>query len=305
MSSSEISNATGSSASESPADTEQPSVQSNPAVPSDAGSPDPENGAAEPGDSEEKEELGEFIVHWTGPDGDEEGPLSVLWKLIESYRVDIFEISIHRITEDFLSFMHGARDLRISLASSFTVMAARLIYYKSKALLPDPGFEDTEADSRLPPELIQQLLEYRRFQMASETLREMDDISSGIFGRPETPVVETGDEERMLEVSLVDLIRAYQKVLKRLEPEEEEEGYEVSGEEWSVEIKMDEIRQLLEEAISFAFEDLFENIEVMKKGEVIATFLAILELTRLAEIVLQQDGIFGQIMIFKRAATIS
>ncbi|MCB1139727.1 MAG: segregation/condensation protein A [Leptospiraceae bacterium] len=266
--------------------------------------PDAAADAAE-GESEEKEELGEFIVHWTGPDGDEEGPLSVLWKLIESYRVDIFEISIHRITEDFLSFMHGARDLRISLASSFTVMAARLIYYKSKALLPDPGFEDTEADSRLPPELIQQLLEYRRFQMASETLREMDDISSGIFGRPETPVVETGDEERMLEVSLVDLIRAYQKVLKRLEPEEEEDGYEISGEEWSVELKMDEIRKLLEEAISFAFEDLFENIEIMRKGEVIATFLAILELTRLAEIILQQEGIFGQIMIFKRAATVS
>tara|TARA_B100001939_G_scaffold49404_1_gene38720 strand:+ start:8299 stop:9375 length:1077 start_codon:yes stop_codon:yes gene_type:complete len=253
----------------------------------------------------DKEELGEFIVHWTGPDGDEEGPLSVLWKLIESYRVDIFEISIHRITEDFLSFMHGARDLRISLASSFTVMAARLIYYKSKALLPDPGFEDTEADSRLPPELIQQLLEYRRFQIASETLREMDEISGGIFGRPETPVIESDETERMLEVSLVDLIRAYQKVLKRMEPEPEEEGYEISGEEWSVEAKMDEIRGLLENAISFAFEDLFENIESMRKGEVIATFLALLELTRLAEIVLQQDGIFGPIMIYKRAATVS
>lgn len=266
---------------------------------------EPESAGQTQSEDAEKDELGEFIVHWTGPDGDEEGPLSVLWKLIESYRVDIFEISIHRITEDFLSFMHGARDLRISLASSFTVMAARLIYYKSKALLPDPGFEDTEADSRLPPELIQQLLEYRRFQMASETLREMDDLSSGIFGRPEPPSLDTGEEERMLEVSLVDLIRAYQKVLKRLEPEPEEEGYEVSGEEWSVEAKMDDIRRLLEEAISFSFEDLFENIETMKKGEVIATFLAILELTRLAEILLQQEGIFGQIMIYKRTATVS
>jgi len=68
---------------------------------------------------------------------------------------------------------------------------------------------------------------------------------------------------------------------------------------------MDEIRGLLESAVSFAFEDLFENIESMRKGEVIATFLALLELTRLAEIVLQQDGIFGQIMIFKRTATVS
>ena len=265
-----------------------------------------EGGDASADEEGEKEELAEFIVHWTGPDGDEEGPLSVLWKLIESYRVDIFEISIHRITEDFLSFMHGARDLRISLASSFTVMAARLIYYKSKALLPDPGFEDSDSDSRLPPELIQQLLEYRRFQMASETLREMDDISGGIFGRPELARPDPVDtEDRMLEVSLVDLIRAYQKVLKRMEPEPEEEGYEVTGEEWSVEAKMDEIRGLLESAVSFAFEDLFENIESMRKGEVIATFLALLELTRLAEIVLQQDGIFGQIMIFKRTATVS
>ncbi|MCB1166335.1 MAG: segregation/condensation protein A [Leptospiraceae bacterium] len=262
--------------------------------------------AADAEDQEEKEELSEFLVHWQGPEGDEEGPLSVLWKLIESYRVDIFEISIHRITEDFLSFMHAARDLRVSLASSFTVMAARLIYYKSKALLPDPGFEDTEEDSHLPPELIQQLLEYRRFQMASETLREMDDLSSGIFGRPDSAMPEPEEgEERMLEVSLVDLIQAYHKVLKRLEPEAEDDGYEITGEEWSVDLKMEEIRLLLQDAISFTFDDLFENIEQMKKGEVIAMFLAILELTRLSEIVLQQDKIFGQILIFKRAATIS
>jgi segregation and condensation protein A len=266
------------------------------------------NGSPQENETDEagKDELSEFIVHWSGPDGDEEGPLSVLWKLIESYRIDIFEISIHRITEDFLSFMHGAKDLRISLASSFAVMAARLIYYKSRALLPDPGFDDTETDSRLPPELIQQLLEYRRFQMASETLREMDELSSGIFGRPENPEPERDDqEERMLEVSLVDLIRAYQRVLKRMEPEPEEDGLELLGEEWSVEAKIEEIRGLLSDSISFAFEDLFEHVESMKKGEVIATFLAILEMARLAEIVIQQDLVFGQIMIFKRAATIS
>lgn len=255
------------------------------------------------GQTEDNNELTGFTVKWTGPDGEEEGPLHVLWKLIESYKVDIFEISLHQITEDFLSFMKSAAELQLTLASSFTVMAARLIYYKSKALLPDPGFEETDSDSRLPPELIQQLLEYRRFQMASEQLQQIDEITSGMLSRPEF-LQGDSEEEAVLEVSIVDLIQAYSRILKAHEGEDEH-SYDVTGEQYSVEDKMEYIRSLLDSAVSFSFDDLFEDAARMRKGEIVATFLAILELAKLAEIRLKQGEAFGEILITKRSVTVS
>ena len=129
-------------------------------------------------------ELQGFQVSWVNSEGEpEEGPLTLLWQLIESYRVDIFEISLIKITEDFLKFITSMESIRVEVASSFAVMASRLLYYKSKALLPDPGFEDNDTEPRLPPELIQQLLEYRRFQNAADRFRELEDITSGMFTR--------------------------------------------------------------------------------------------------------------------------
>lgn len=253
--------------------------------------------------TEEASPLNSFTVKWPGPEGEEEGPLHVLWKLIESYRVDIFDISIHQITEDFLAFIRSAVELQVGLASSFAVMAARLIFYKSKALLPDPGFEETESESRLPPELIQQLLEYRRFQMAAEQLQQIDEVTSGMFPRP---VIEQDSDagEAVLDVSLVDLIQAYSRVLK-VHDDAVEPGYDITGEQYSVEDKMNAIRELLESAVSFSFDDLFENPVTMKRGEIVATFLAILELAKLAEIRLKQGAAFGEILITKRSVTVS
>jgi segregation and condensation protein A len=84
----------------------------------------------------------QFLVKWsTNEGGWTEGPLSVLWTLIESYKIDIFEVSLSRITEDFIQFLRLAKNLPIELSSEFTKMAASLVYLKSKALLPNPGFE--------------------------------------------------------------------------------------------------------------------------------------------------------------------
>lgn len=260
-------------------------------------------------DSEETQDSGknndrlaEFYVSWQTPDGEtEEGPLSVLWGLIESYRVDIFEISIHQITEDFLSFLKMARDLQVELASSFAVMAARLLYYKSKSLLPDPGFEEPESEDRLPPELVEQLLEYRRFQMAAEKLQHLDEVAAGLLPRKSSLV--SSDSETWLDVSLVDLVRAYGRVLEKLDPAPEP-TYDIPEAEFSVEEKMDEIRSILERSSSFSFFELFEDL-TLNRSEVIATFLAILELVKGREIILQQKTTFEDIYIFKKTITVS
>ena len=254
-----------------------------------------------------QEALGRFLVHWRTPIGEsEEGPLYVLWDLIESYKVDIFDVSLLTITEDFLQFLSSADQLQIELASSFTVMASRLIYYKSKALLPDPGFEDTEEEPRLPPELVQQLLEYRKFQLAADRLREREEMAGGMLTRTDGPIPEhLGQDGEWLEVSLLDLIAAYSNLLRRQEQENQpEDQYEIELEEISVEDKIHYLRGLLEQSTSFSFDELFENLKVMSRGDVIATFLALLELTRQGEIILRQKANFQEIRIFKKSVVV-
>lgn len=243
------------------------------------------------------EEVAGFLVSWVGPDGEEKGPLTLLWDLIESYRIDIFDVSLFKITEDFMSYMKSA-GLTLEQASSFTVMAARLLYYKSRALLPDPGFEE-ETEDRLPPELIQQLLEYRKFQFASDKLRDLEEITSGMMRRRVTDEV-TGEE--YFEASLSDLVHAYTMVLARIKQEHEEPAlYHIRIAEVSVEEKVAHIRQIFESAVSCLFTDLLVDLEQRGSGEVIATFLGILELTKLGEIVLRQKVNFGQIEVHKKS----
>lgn len=269
------------------------------------------NAAADPEAAEERirDPLDTFPVSWTNSDGEpEQGPLYVLWELIESYRVDIFEVSLHRITQDFLQFLQLATELQVELASSFTVMASRLLYYKSRALLPDPGFEDNDDEARLPPELVQQLLEYRKFQFAAERLGELDEVTAGMFTRKTGLVPDAGsdDSNEWLDVSLVDLIQAYSNVLQRAKGEEEndDDGYEIEMEEHSVEDKIAYLRGLLVDAQSFAFDELFERVTEMSKLEIVATFLALLELTRQGEIILRQKVNFGEIRIFKKSVLV-
>lgn len=251
----------------------------------------------------------EFLATWTGPEGEEEaGPLEVLWHLIESYRIDIFNVSLDRITGDFLNYMERSRELRLETASTFTVMSSKLLFYKSKALLPDPGFDDAEPEPRLPPELIQQLLEYRKFQIASEKMRDIEEEASGMLTRKtglQHKKSITQNEDDWIDVSLIDLVRAYAGVLEKFEKVTEDSfELEYEQEEYSVDEKMQYIRSLLIEAISFAFLDLFLDLEKMNRIEIITTFLAVLEMTREGEIVVRQKDTFGELVIFKKSAVV-
>lgn len=256
---------------------------------------------------ETPEQTGEsesFLVSWQTPEGtEEEGPLYVLWQLIESYKVDIFNVSLSKITEAFVEFITRATELRIELASSFAVMASRLVYYKSKALLPDPGFEETDSDDRLPPELIEQLLEYRRFQMASDKLRLLEESASLMSPRPETDLGP--GEEVWVQANVVDLIAAYTEVIRRFQKLQKPDHHvELDAQQYSVEDKIQEIETLLTDAVSCDFQDLFSNLEQMDLGEIIAVFLAILELARQRTIIIQQNKQFGDIRIVKRSVTV-
>jgi len=187
-------------------------------------------------------------------------------------------------------------------------MAAKLLFYKSKALLPDPGFDEPDPEDRLPPELIQQLLEYRKFQLAADRLHEFIEITSGMFTREAGVAAELSESDSSdgwLDVSVVDLVRAYARVLERFE-EENRVGPEMElfEDEFSVSDKIALIRNLLQTAVSFLFDDLFENIREMQRTEIVSTFLAILELVKSGEISIRQKENFGPIHIFKKAAVV-
>lgn len=252
--------------------------------------------------------LNRFAVKWKNSMGEpEEGPLYVLWDLIESYRVDIFDVSLMQITEDFTHFLNSAEDLQIELASSFIVMASRLLFYKSKSLLPDPGFEDSEEEPRLPPELVQQLLEYRKYQMVADKLRKREEIAAGILPREKVTIPEQyTDANLWIDVSLVDLLAAYSKMLQRIEKQNEpEKFYEIQSDEFSVEEKINFIQNHLKTRQSFSFTELFKNMNTINKNELVTVFLALLELTKMGIIILRQKVNFSEIRIFKKSTIVS
>ena len=254
----------------------------------------------------------QFFVSWRNGEGSiERGPLQVLWELIEAYQIDIFDVSLERLTRDFLQFVEHNKALELDLAASFMCMAARLIYYKSKALLPNLEFEEIEEEHHLPPELVQQLLEYRKYQGAAEKLRSMDETSSGMYTRKAITSVKEEKKtdpksNEYLDLNLTDLIMLYSRLLKRIELQnQKEENLSYELENYSVAEQIVYLENLLKNLDSFRFEEIFENPKHIQKGELITSFLALLELTKQGKIIIRQKDNFGDIRIFKQTAIVS
>lgn len=241
----------------------------------------------------------EFIVRWQNQDGGlTEGPLTVLWSLIDSYKVDIFEVSLSRITSDFIQFLRTSQSLSIELSSEFAVMASHLVYLKSKALLPDPGFEEEDYDPPLPKELVDKLLEHKKFQMAGQKLAELDRITAGMFTRDTNQVLD--ETEVWLDVSLVDLIAAFHSILEKesANAEEDLQPFYQGVVQYSVEDKMEHLQSELEKLGELHFYDLFSS-ERPDKKEIVATFLAVLEVVKIKLCRVVQHATFGEIKIVK------
>ncbi|MCG6167277.1 segregation/condensation protein A [Leptospira sp. FAT2] len=245
----------------------------------------------------ENEESGKsFVVQWNNSEGGlTEGPLSVLWSLIESYKVDIFDVSLSRITRDFLSFLRISETLSLELSAEYALMAANLIYLKSKALLPDPGFEEEDYEPPLPPELVEKLLEHKKFQLTAKRLSEMDQVQTGVFRRESNVTLE--EEDNWLDVSLLDLIGAFNEILEAKVDDAEIPALLTTPHRFTVEEKMEKILSSLREKKEVTFPELFEK-EVPEKAEIVATFLALLELSKQRILRAKQHKLFGEIRLF-------
>lgn len=228
-----------------------------------------------------------------------EGPLDLLLYLIKKDELDIHAISIERITRQYLDYINTFKLLNIDLASEFIVMAANLMYMKSRTLLPrteQPPDEDAEEDDPRW-ELIRQLIEYKKFKDAAGflSLRELE--QEGRFAhQPDAAEVPVTTPPTLAEVSIFDLIRAFQNVLKRFE--ESHDFGDIIDDRYTVSDKIELLMQHFQPGEARRFEELFQSATT--KAEVIVTFLALLELMKLNQFVVRQSELLGDIVIERR-----
>jgi segregation and condensation protein A len=226
-----------------------------------------------------------------------EGPLDLLLYLIKRDEIDIYDISIERITTQYLEYLETFRMLDLEIAGEFVVMAANLIYIKSRNLLPvhqqPPEEEGEEDDPRW--DLIRQLIEYKKFKDAAFQLRQRELVQEGLIARiPEKPEFKDADSLLKSEVGIFDLINAFQKVLRKIEARREDLR-EIFEENFTVSDKLDVILRVAQTGRSIAFSDLFAF--AASRTEIVVTFLALLELIRMKQIRVAQDGPFAEIEI--------
>jgi segregation and condensation protein A len=224
-----------------------------------------------------------------------EGPLDLLLYLIKQDEIDIHDISIERITRQYLEYLQAFKELNIELAGEFIVMAANLIYLKSRSLLPvdrQPPEEDAEEeDPRW--DLIRQLIEYKKFKEAAAELYQRELEQERIFAREGGSPLPSEEPLQLGEVGIFQLINAFQMVIKRLEAREDVQ--EIFSERFSVSEKIDAILQRVAVGAPILFSDLFEA--VVSRVELVVTFLALLELIRLKQVRAIQKNIFEEIEI--------
>jgi len=233
-----------------------------------------------------------------------EGPLDLLLHLINRLEIDIYDIPVSEITEQYLLYIHTMKELQLDVASEFLVMAATLLAIKSKMLLPkheeelhDEEFE-MEMDEDPRDELVERLIEYRKFKEAAQDLKYLEEERSLIFTKAPSDLSEIANtvkpETKDLNVSLYDMLGAFQKLLRRKKLQKPLPT-KITKQEIPIQTRMNEI---LSELKTFtgrkSFFDLFPYRE---RGHIVVTFLAILELMKRKEIHVEQEKNFSDIFV--------
>ncbi len=227
-----------------------------------------------------------------------DGPLDLLLFLIKKEKIDIYDIPISSVTEQYLEYMELMKMLDLDIAGEFIVMAATLIHIKSKMLLPPEEKEDEGEEEEDPrEELVRKLLEYKKYKDAAARLQEMKENAKEIFlrkGEGPRGKIFSEDGTEYFEASLFDLITAFRKVLTDVP---KTVFHEVVKNEFTVSDKIHAIYHMLANEPRIYFSTLFSQART--KNEVIVTFLAILELMKAREVLAVQQEPFGEIEVIR------
>ena len=230
-----------------------------------------------------------------------EGPLDLLLHLIRKNEIDIYDIPIALITQQYIEYIELMKELDLDTAGEFLVMAATLIHIKARTLVPRPETEAEAAAEDDDPRdaLVRRLIEHQRFKAAAELLHERQTVRSAQWGVADERLADLAGEpfERELEADLFGLLQAFQAVLKRAR---ERPGVPLPAAEVSIETRTRQLMERLDHVRACGFEELFA--EDGSRAELITTFLAVLEMIRLKLIRVFQSGSCGPIRVYRREA---
>jgi segregation and condensation protein A len=219
--------------------------------------------------------------------GDFEGPLDLLLYLIRQDQVNIYDIPVARITDEYLRYLNLMKELDLTVAGDFLVMAAQLIDLKSRMLLPRDPTAPAEEVEDLRADLVNRLLEHEKFKAAAQMLWSRATVERAVFTRAE---IETDKNNPEVAVGLFDLLRVFQEILAR---QKEEILMEIEREEVTMAEMIERLRNMVRSAGELSLMKFFERAR--SRRELVVAFLSVLELVRLSEISLRQRETFGEI----------
>lgn len=231
-----------------------------------------------------------------------EGPLDLLLYLVRKDHLNVYDIPVAQVTRQYMDYLELMKILDLNVAGEFLVMAATLMQIKSKMLLPAPEEEQPVPEDDPRAELIKQLLEYERFKQVAQELRQKETDQQDIFKRPRTferDIPEGPPSPEYFESSIFDLISAFSRALKDTS---RDLFYSVIKDEFTVEEKVHDILHDLLIRPAIGLTELFERAR--GKTEMIVTFLAVLELVKMKEVVCRQQEPFGPIEMVRNANNI-
>ena len=224
-----------------------------------------------------------------------EGPLDLLLHLIKESKVDIWDIKIEEITEQYLNYIKSMEKLNLNIASEYLVMASELMEMKSKLLLPRTTLEENDEEEIDPREkLIQKLIEYQKYKDMTNSFKELEEARHEIYTKTPESLKEYAPEGTIVntDLSLDDLMKAFEKFLQRKE-KDKPLATTVTKKEISVTERRTQIKDILKKKKKV---DFFELFDVVTKEYIVVTFLAVLEMARKQELVIYQENNFDNII---------
>ncbi|MBC1776660.1 segregation/condensation protein A [Listeria seeligeri] len=230
-----------------------------------------------------------------------EGPLDLLLHLIGQLEVDIYDIPMAEITDQYMEFVHTMQEMELDVASEYLVMAATLLAIKSKMLLPKQELEidyNTLVEEEDPRDaLVEKLMEYKRFKEAAKELKEKEAERSFYFSKPPMDLAEYDDGSNVaeLDVSLNDMLSAFNKMLRRKKLNKPLHT-RITSQEISIDDRMDSVMEKLQKQQNhrLRFDELFEE---QTKEQLVVTFLALLELMKRKLVEIEQVASFADLYV--------
>lgn len=226
---------------------------------------------------------------------DFEGPMDLLLHLVKSQNIDIIDLNVEEITEQYLGYIKEAEELNLDIASEYLTLAAELIEIKSSSLLPKKEIIEDEYEEDPRERLIQRLIEYQKYKEIIPSLKEMEEERKNYFSKSPNNLKEFQDDTNINygDLNLDILMNAFQKFLERKQ-EEKPLNTKITKKEYSISVRSREIKDVLIRKKKVSFDELFE---IVTKDYVVVTFLSILSMAKKGELLITQEDNFSNITL--------